>query len=132
MPRQTGQANAMNCRFRAAAEGNIRLAAADHPRCIANGLSASRAGGDRRADGAPEAVGDGHMPGGQVGQKEGMVNGERRRGPRSSVVCTALAISLKPPIPVAITVAVRSCSAADAGDQPAWSALHGRRPAQTQ
>jgi hypothetical protein len=60
------------------------------------------------------------MPGGQVGQKRG-VNGERRRGPRSSVVCTALAISLNPPIPVAITVAVRSCSASDAGDQPAWA-----------
>ncbi len=46
-----GQANAMNCRFRAAAEGNIRLAAADHPRCIADGLGTRCAGGDRRADG---------------------------------------------------------------------------------
>ncbi|VTM13442.1 Uncharacterised protein [Klebsiella pneumoniae] len=60
-------------------------------------------------------------PAARLARKEGIVNGERRRGPRSSVVCTALAISLNPPIPVAITVAVRSCSASDAGDQPAWA-----------
>ncbi|VFS92894.1 Uncharacterised protein [Raoultella planticola] len=45
-----GKANAMNCRFCAAAEGDIRLATADHPCSIANGLRACRAGGDRRAD----------------------------------------------------------------------------------
>ena len=74
----------MNCRFRAAAEGNIRLAAADHPRCIADGLGTRCAGGDRRADGAPEAVGDRHMPGGQVGQKRG--DSERRETTRPAFI----------------------------------------------
>lgn len=74
----------MNCRFRAAAEGNIRLAAADHPRRIANGLCTRCAGGDRRADGAPEAVSDRHMPGGQVGQKRG--DSERREATRPAFI----------------------------------------------
>ena len=74
----------MNRRFRAAAEGDIRLAAADHPRRIANGLGASRTGGDRRADGPPETVGDRHMPGGQVGQKRG--DGERREATRPAFI----------------------------------------------
>ncbi len=42
------------------------------------------AGGDRRADGAPEAVGDRHMPGGRVGQKRGI--SERRETTRPAFI----------------------------------------------
>ncbi|CAB5624521.1 Uncharacterised protein [Pseudomonas aeruginosa] len=54
-------------------------------------------------------------------RKDGMVKGDRRRGPLPSVVRTASAMAWKPPTPEAMTVAVRSCASALCGAQPAWA-----------
>ena len=73
----------MNCRFRAAAEGTIRLAAADHPRCIADGEQPA-AQAVTGAPMGPRKPGDRHMPGGQVGQKRG--DSERRETTRPAFI----------------------------------------------
>jgi hypothetical protein len=58
-------------------------------------------------------------PAARLARKAGTVNGDSRRVPLVSTVRTASAIAGNPPIPVAITVAVRSCARASAGVQPA-------------
>ena len=60
-------------------------------------------------------------PAARLTKNDGTVNGDRRCGPRVSVVRTASAMAPKPPMPEAITVAVRACDRASAGAQPAWA-----------
>ncbi|MDT4840871.1 hypothetical protein FQZ97_747060 [compost metagenome] len=58
-------------------------------------------------------------PAARLTRNDGTVNGDRRCGPRASVVRTASAMAPKPPMPDAMTVAVRCWSCASVGAQPA-------------
>ncbi|MNR09467.1 hypothetical protein D3C85_1256690 [compost metagenome] len=65
-------------------------------------------------------------------RNDGMVKGDKRRGPLLSVVRTASEIAGNPPTPEAIMVAVRSCASGVCGAQPAcvnasWAAARANR-----
>ena len=74
----------MDGRFRAAAERHVDLSRADHPRRVADGLHARRAGGHRGAQRSLEAMADRHMGGRHVAEKGR--DGEGRQASRSLAV----------------------------------------------
>ena len=73
----------------AAGDHHVGIVQLDHPRGVADGVRAGRAGGDHRVVRPLEAVPDRDLAGGQVDQADGMKNGLMRRGPRSRSVTAA-------------------------------------------
>lgn len=124
---EAAQADSIYRGFGTAAQRDIGLIIAEQSHCVADGLHAGRTGGDRCANRAFEVMLDGNVAGRQIDQKEGMVNGDRRLAPRLSVVRTARQL-LKPPMPEAMTVAVRSCFSSVSAIQPAREWLHPPPP----
>ena len=82
--RETGQADALDAAFRAAADGDIGFAAADQAGAIAERLQTGGAGGDRCADRPAKTVMDRNLPGCEIDQERR--HGERRQLARAALV----------------------------------------------
>ena len=66
--REAGDADRADRRLGAAREHDVGVVVADHPRRVAYGVSAGRAGGDHRVVGAHQPVFDRHLAGSEIDQ----------------------------------------------------------------